>query len=44
MLNKFYGLVRFDRTIFGKMTFLFANEITAFLSVRKSFGMGLLFF
>ena len=35
MLNKFDGLVRFDRTIFGKMTFLLANETSAFPFVRK---------
>ena len=43
VLNKFYCLVRFDKTILGKMTFLLANETPAFLSIRKPFGMGLPF-
>ena len=38
MLNKFDGLVRFDRTIFGKMTFLLANETSTFPFVRKLSG------
>ena len=41
MLNKFDGLVRFDKTIFGKMTFLLANETYAFPFVRKISGGGL---
>ena len=42
MLEKLDCLMRFDGTVFGKMTFLFANETSALLSVRKIFGVGLL--
>ena len=43
MLDKLDCLLRFDGTVFGKMTFLFANETSALLSVRKIFGVGFLF-
>ena len=43
MLDKLDCLLRFDGTVFGKMTFLFVNETSALLSVRKIFGVGLLF-
>ena len=43
MLDKLDCLLRFDGTVFGKMTFLFTNETFALLSVRKIFGVGLLF-
>ena len=36
--------VRFHWTIFGKMTFLFANETFAFPFVRKIYGGGLSLF
>ncbi|KAK9232917.1 hypothetical protein WN943_023165 [Citrus x changshan-huyou] len=43
VLDKLDCFLRFNWAIFGKMTFLFANETSAFPSVRKPFGMGLPF-
>ena len=41
MLDEFNGLSRFHRAIFGKVAFLFTDEVSAFLVARSILGVGL---